>query len=179
MVAEKFGLDAGSLIDIENSRFYGYFERSADAFCDQDLKYYAITVTNANYAIPLSCFITRELGWVLADSFVTDRLSPAQAAALQNGEFSMTYLTGVQEIAKKINLNHPQNPGQRYYDDLSPLYIIGSSLEKRTANARSAKHLSVSFPVYDRFIADRGYAGYRGGLHLFEDLIGQIMSVKG
>jgi nitrogenase molybdenum-iron protein beta chain len=44
--------------------------------------------------------------------------------------------------------------------------------------ARGAKHLSVSFPAYDRFITDRGYAGYRGGLHLFEDLIGNIMGVK-
>lgn len=176
--AARFGLDAGALIESENAKFYGYFERSADAFCDQDLKYYAVTVTNANYAIPLSRYVTRELGWVLADSFVTDKLSDSQRAALQS-EIPLTFLTGVQEIAKAINRNHPQNRGQRYFDDLSPLYIIGSTLEKRTAAARGAKHLAVSFPAYDRFIADRGYAGYRGGLHLFEDLVGQIMSVKG
>jgi nitrogenase molybdenum-iron protein beta chain len=57
-------------------------------------------------------------------------------------------------------------------------YILGSTLEKRTAQARGAKHMSVSFPAYDRLITDRGYAGYRGGLHLFEDLVSQIMSVK-
>lgn len=176
-VAERFGLDADGLIEAENRKFYGYFERTADAFCDQDLKHYAITVTNANYAIPVSRFVTRELGWVLTDSFVTEKLSEQQQAALR-GEIPLTFLTGVQEIAKTITRNHPQNRGQRYFDDLSPLYIIGSTLEKRTAAARGAKHLSVSFPAYDRFITDRGYAGYRGGLHLFEDLIGQIMSVK-
>jgi nitrogenase molybdenum-iron protein beta chain len=78
----------------------------------------------------------------------------------------------------RFNTEHPRNKGQRYFDDISPLYIIGSTLEKRTATERGAKHMSVSFPTYDRLITDRGYAGYRGGLHLFEDLIGQLMSVK-
>jgi nitrogenase molybdenum-iron protein beta chain len=175
--AERFGLDASSVIESGNGEFYGYFERAADAFCDQDLKFYAITVTNATYAIPLARYVSRELGWVLADSFVTDTLTDGQKSAL-GGEISPTYLTGAQEIARAINTNHPRNRAQRYFDELSPLYVIGSTLEKRAAAARGAKHLSVSFPAYDRLITDRGYAGYRGGLHLFEDLVGQIMSVK-
>lgn len=175
--AERFHLDADGVIEEENRRFYGYFERGADAFCDQDLKFYAVTVSNSTYAIPLARFVTRELGWVVTDSFVTDRLTGEQQSALDS-EFPVQFLTGVQEIARSLNNNHPSGRGQRYFDDLSPLYIIGSSLEKRTAAARGAKHLSVSFPAYDRFITDRGYAGYRGGLHLFEDLIGQVMSVK-
>lgn len=177
-IAEWFGLDAGHVIERENRIFYGYFERAADAFCDQDLKFYAITVTNSSYAIPLVRFVSRELGWVLADSFVTDKLTDEQKAAL-SGDYPLQFRTGVQEIARAINKNHPNSRGRRYFDDITPLYIIGSSLEKRTANARGAMHLSVSFPVYDRLITDRGYAGYRGGLHLFEDLTGRIMSVKG
>jgi nitrogenase molybdenum-iron protein beta chain len=176
-VAERFGLSADSVIEKGNKDFYGYFERTADAFCDQDLKFYAVTVTNSTYAIPLARFITRELGWVLADSFVTDKLTEFQQNALKS-EMPLKFLTGVQEIARAINTEHPRNRAQRYFDDLSPLYIIGSTLEKRTAQARGARHLSVSFPAYDRLITDRGYAGYRGGLHLFEDLIGQLMSVK-
>jgi nitrogenase molybdenum-iron protein beta chain len=177
-VAEKFGLDGSAVIESENRRFYGYFERTADAFCDGDLKFYAIAATNSTYALPLARFLSRELGWVVADSFVTDNLSDRQKAALADEEFPLEFKTGVQEIARTINLNHPNNAGQLYFDDISPLYIIGSTLEKRTAAARGAKHLSVSFPVYDRLITDRGYAGYRGGLHLFEDLMGQIMGVK-
>ncbi|MDR2042832.1 MAG: hypothetical protein LBQ15_00380 [Clostridium sp.] len=175
--AEKFRLDAEKVIGQGNQDFYGYFERTADAFCDQDLKFYAVTATNSTYAIPLARYVTRELGWVLADSFVTDKLSMEQQRALRC-EIPLTFLTGVQEIARAITANHPRNRAARYFDDLSPLYLIGSTLEKRTAASRGAKHLSVSFPVYDRLITDRGYAGYRGGLHLFEDLISQIMSVK-
>ncbi|MDR0423919.1 MAG: hypothetical protein LBH39_00410 [Clostridiales Family XIII bacterium] len=176
-IAGRFGLDADNVTEKGNKEFYGYFERCADAFCDQDLKFYAITVTNSTYAIPLARFVSRELGWVHTGSFVTDKLADAQKLALQS-EIPLKFATGVQEIARSINTDHPQNGAQRYFDDLSPLYIIGSTLEKRTAAARGAKHLSVSFPAYDRLITDRGYAGYRGGLHLFEDLIGQIMGVK-
>ncbi|MDR2392797.1 MAG: hypothetical protein LBD93_01365 [Treponema sp.] len=175
--AERFGLNGDAVIEKGNREFYGYFERTADAFCDQDLKFYAITVTNSTYVVPITRYITNELGWVLADSFVTDKLTKAQQAALQR-DIPIKFATGVQEIARAINREHPRNRAQRYFDDLSPLYIIGSTLEKRTANARGARHLSVSFPAYDRLITDRGYAGYRGGLHLFEDLIGQLMSVK-
>jgi len=177
-VAGRFGIDAEKTIETENKIFYGYFERAADAFCDQDLKYYAVTVSNATYALPLAKFVTRELGWVVADSFVTDKLTDEQKAALSDTEYPLQFLTGVQEIARAINNNHPNGRGQRYFDDIAPLYIIGSTLEKRTAAARGARHLSVSFPAYDRFITDRGYAGYQGGLHLFEDLIGQVMSMK-
>jgi nitrogenase molybdenum-iron protein beta chain len=176
-VAAKFGLNAALTIEKGNREFYGYFERTADAFCDQDLKFYAITVTNSTYALPLARFVSNELGWVLTDSFVTDKLTEAQLKALQC-DIPLKFVSGTQEIARRVNTEHPRNRGQRYFDELSPLYIIGSALEKRTAVARGARHMSVSFPAYDRLITDRGYAGYRGGLHLFEDLIGQLMSVK-
>jgi nitrogenase molybdenum-iron protein beta chain len=176
-IAERFGLDASPLIERENKIFYGYFERAADAFCDGDLKFYAITVGNATYAIPLTRFVDRELGWVVADTFITDSLTDEQKILL-TCEYPIQFTAGVSEIEANINKNHPDRRGQRYFDDLTPLYILGSTLEKRTALSRGAKHLSVSFPAYDRLITDRGYAGYRGGLHLFEDLVSQIMSVK-
>jgi nitrogenase molybdenum-iron protein beta chain len=176
-VAERLNVSADEVIEDENKRFYGYFERTADAFCDQDLKFYSITVANSNYAIPLARFVDKELGWVQLDSFVTDKLTDEQQKALDS-EYPLQFITGAQEIERAINRNHPNGRGQRYFDDITPLYVIGSSLEKRTAGARGAKHLSVSFPAYDRFITDRGYAGYRGGLRLFEDLIGQLMGVK-
>ena len=176
-LAGQFGLSAATVVEKGNKDFYSYFERTADAFCDQDLKFYAITVTNSTYAIPLARYLTVELGWVHTDSFVTDKLSEEQRIAIQS-EIPLKFATGIHEIAQLINAEHPRNDAQRYYDDLSPLYIIGSTLEKRTAQTRGAQHLSVSFPTYDRLITNRGYAGYRGGLHLFEDLIGQLMSAK-
>jgi nitrogenase molybdenum-iron protein beta chain len=48
--------------------------------------------------------------------------------------------------------------------------ILGSILEKSVADEIGAVHLSLSFPVSDRIILNRGYAGYAGGLNLIEDI---------
>ena len=49
--------------------------------------------------------------------------------------------------------------------------LLASSLEKFIGPEEfQAIHLSVAFPVYDKVILDRSYAGYRGGLAFIEDL---------
>ncbi|MDR1677798.1 MAG: hypothetical protein LBS44_05330, partial [Deltaproteobacteria bacterium] len=52
------------LIDQENNEYYGYFIRTADVFSDSDYKYYAATVTDSTYAIPMTFFLHEELGWI-------------------------------------------------------------------------------------------------------------------
>ena len=50
--------------------------------------------------------------------------------------------------------------------------LLATSLEKwPAAKEFSVSHLSIAFPMYDRVIVDRTYAGYRGGIVLLEDLI--------
>jgi nitrogenase molybdenum-iron protein beta chain len=174
---------AESVIESENKWYYRYFERTVDSYADGEMRHYGVTVTNSNYAIPLNKFLFRELGWVSADAFVTDALTDEQKDALLEGFAQLPIKPQFEGsaviIARAITQNHPENRGQKYFDSLTPLYIIGSSFEKQTAIKRGAKYLSVSFPAYDRMIVTNGYAGYRGGLRLYEDLIGQIMGVKG
>jgi nitrogenase molybdenum-iron protein beta chain len=170
-----------NIIEMENAEYYGYFARAADLLCDGDMKYYTITATNSNYAIPAASFLQRELGWVLPESYITDQLQDAQKDGLRRAYdenvsgAELIFETDTSRIAKAISRRHPESRGQRYFDDFSPLYILGSSLDKTTAAKRGATQLSISYPVYNRMILDRGYAGYRGGLHLLEDLIGVIV----
>jgi len=165
----------------ETKIYYDYFARAADMFADGDLKYYSVTVTNSNYAIPVASFLQRELGWVGLNAFITDILSTAQRAALFEAftaadlDAILLFETDTSQIVKTVSHLYPENRGQRYFDDITPLYVVGSSLEKPFAISRGAGNLAVSFPVYNRLIMDRGYAGYRGGLHLFEDLIGSLI----
>jgi nitrogenase molybdenum-iron protein beta chain len=186
-LAEKIGVPkktAEALIKNENKEYYGYFERTADLYCDGDLRYYTVTATNTNYAIPAQNFLQRELGWVSLEAFVTDNLNDSQRERFQAAyreaglDAALIFETDAGRIAKTITHLHPENRGQRYFDDCSPLYILGSSLEKETAVKRKANQLSISFPVYNRVIMDRGYAGYRGGLHLFEDLLSVLVSPR-
>jgi nitrogenase molybdenum-iron protein beta chain len=185
--AEKTQLPSAlveALIERENREYYGYFARIADLMGDGDMKYYAVVASNANYAIPAASFLQNELGWVVLESFVTDQLSNTQKKNLEcafsgsgiNSE--LIWETDTTQIAKTVVRKLPENQGQRYYDDYTPLYIIGSSLEKSLAAKRGAAQLSISYPVYNRVILDRGYAGYRGGLHLLEDLIDILVAPR-
>ncbi|MDR0906893.1 MAG: hypothetical protein LBN00_12125 [Oscillospiraceae bacterium] len=176
---------ASTAIESENALYYGYFERTVDAFADGNMKYFSVTVTNSNYALPLARFAYRELGWVLLDSYITDQLDDIQREAVTQAFAATgilappTFQTDTSLIAKSVTERGPRNRGERYFDDITPLFILGSSLEKQTAAKRGAGQLSVSFPAFNRMIVDRGYAGYRGGLHLFEDIVGSLVVSKG
>jgi nitrogenase molybdenum-iron protein beta chain len=176
---------AKNLIERENNIYYGYFERTADVFCDSDFKSYAVTVTNSNYAIPVARYAHAELGWAVLDSFVTDQLREGQKNALRDAYAEsglpgdLLFETDTSRIAAAMTQRHPQNRGERYFNGHDPLFILGSSLEKATALKRGANQLSISFPAFNRMIVDRGYAGYRGGLHLFEDIVGSLVFPKG
>ncbi|MDR2615437.1 MAG: hypothetical protein LBC28_02550 [Oscillospiraceae bacterium] len=190
---ERFLLDIGGLMDVdpeivcevierETREYYDYFSRAADLFCDGDMKYYSVAATNSNYALPVANFLQKELGWVALESFVTDTLEDAQKEAITDA-FAAAGLgapprfeTDTSRIGKTLARLYPENRGQRYFDDITPLYIVGSSLEKPLALARGGSLLALSYPVYNRLILDRGYAGYRGGLHLLEDAIGTLVA---
>lgn len=185
--AQLLGIDYGlaeQVIERENREYYGFFGRSVDMFADAEYKFYAVTVTNANNAIPYAKFISRELGWVVGDVFVTDLLREEGKQALsdayvQSGlKGKLTFETDTSRISDHLTENHARSGSERYFDAYSPLYILGSSLEKETALKKGANLLTVSFPVYNRIIVDRGYAGYRGGLHLFEDLVDVLVAPK-
>jgi nitrogenase molybdenum-iron protein beta chain len=172
------------IIRKENENYYGYFSRCADLFSDGDLKYYFVTVTNSDYAIPINSFLQKELGWVGLDAFVTDTHENSQRQKFIEAferaglDSELLFETDTSRIAKQVRHRHPENRGERYFDDTSPLFIIGSTLEKATALQFGAQSMAVSYPVYNRVIIDRGYAGYRGGLHFFEDLLSSIVSPR-
>jgi nitrogenase molybdenum-iron protein beta chain len=186
-LAAKFDIDEDvvrELIERENREYYGYFSRTADLFSDGDLKYYSVTVTNSNYAVPVASYLQKELGWVGLDAYVTDTLTERQETALRAAynnaglDAELLFETDTSLIAKAITQRHPENHGERYFDDVNPLFIVGSTLENATALKRGAGSLSVSYPVYNRAILDRGNAGYRGGLHFFEDILSSIVSPR-
>lgn len=172
------------LIERENLRYYDYFVRGADIIANSQFYYYAATVTNSNYAIPLASFLSRELGWHVQEIFDTDLLKDnrkeqfAAAFAQADLEGELIFEPSTQAIGRTIARRHPRNQGQRYFDGDTPFYLVGSNLEKYAAQELGASTLAVSYPLQNRVIADRGYAGYNGGLRLFEDLISVLVAGK-
>ena len=169
----------------ENEIYYGYFERTADVFADGEYKFYLTLVSNANELIPYAIFAERELGWITSDLYVTNILSEEEKEELKKALLhkevygELLFETDTSKIAKDMTLRHKRNGGEIYFDDENtPLFLIGSRLERDLAMKRGLNYLPVSFPVPNRLIADRSYAGYRGGLHLLEDVVDALISNK-
>jgi nitrogenase molybdenum-iron protein beta chain len=165
------------VIEREEERYYNYFIKTLDLVINAQFFYYAATVSNSNYAIPLSKFLKNELGWKVDDVFVTDLLTKIKAKKLEEA-FNQTEAPGeliretdTKQIAWQLNKRHARNQGQRYFDQHGPLFIVGSSLEKYAAQDIGALTFAVSYPIVNRVITQRGYSGYNGGLNLLADLI--------
>ncbi|HEY3290375.1 MAG TPA: nitrogenase component 1, partial [Anaerolineae bacterium] len=174
-------LDA--VIARENRRYYQFFEPLIECFNDLDFQRYAAVVGDANYGVALTRFLADDLGWLPEFVTITDQLSDDQQTTLRSRFDGFTsglrphlvYETDASEIIRHFNAYWGASHGERYFHAFSPAFVVGSSLDRDFAALLGAGHLSVSFPVTNRAVIDRGYTGYRGGLRLVEDLISAIV----
>lgn len=170
-----------AVIDTEHRRYYRYLEPLTDCFNDLDLQRYAVVVGDANYAGSLTRFLADDLGWlpeltVCTDPFRTEEEGQhlhAQIAQLRSQyPVQLVFETDGSRVISHLR---EQWPVGSYRNVFAPAFVVGTSLERELAAELGAPQLSVSFPVSNRAVLDRGYTGYRGGLRLVEDLIGAII----
>ncbi|MBM7865613.1 hypothetical protein GTO89_02300 [Heliobacterium gestii] len=168
-----------TVIREEQAEYYHFVERVADFYTDTDQQHHAVVVGNATMTIPLTRFLTEDLGWLPEFVVVTDPLPAEQQERLRQNLATLRYHrtpqllfeTDTTEIPQRLARHWPIYKEAKYHRRLSPAFVLGSSLERDLASTIGAKHLSVSFPITNRVVLHRGYAGYRGGLHLLEDLL--------
>lgn len=188
-IGGRLGLPSGKIqgaIASEQKRYYFHLQTLTDAYSDMDLQRYAVVVGDANYAGSLPRFLVEDLGWLCEFVVHTDPLSPEQQSRLRARQETIAsdlrprveFHTDTSEVQKLIASQRPNGDGARYHDSLSPAFVIGSSLDRPLATALGAGHLSVSFPVANRAILDRGYAGFDGGLRLTEDLLTTLVASR-
>ena len=80
-IAERLNLDKKSVDDFignENKRYYHFFNRIGDAYCDIDLQRYTVIIGDTTYASALTRFVTQELGWIPGLVVITDQLIEEQ-----------------------------------------------------------------------------------------------------
>lgn len=187
-VAKKLRLfkKAAAVIADEQKRFYHILEPLADCFVDMELQRYAAVVGDGNYAAPLTQFLTQDLGWIVEAVAVTDVLKDEQKETLQQRileaagdvEPEIIFSGNTSTIRKEVRdvwKGRTQKKGA-YVHGPNPAFVVGSSFERELAADLQAGHLSISFPVANRAVLDRGYSGYAGGLHLVEDLLSVIVA---
>jgi nitrogenase molybdenum-iron protein beta chain len=188
-IAASLNLPAATLetlIEAETKNYFRYVERVADAFNDLDWQRYAVVVGDANYAPAITKFIADDLGWLPELMVVTDQLEDEDKPKIEQVIENLTsgyqtkreYETDPTEI-KKIFWKHvPRKSDLSYQDDFSPAFVIGSSFEREFAYDLGAGHLTVSYPVANRVVLNRGYAGYDGSISLIEDLLSVITAQR-
>lgn len=189
LVGEKLGIEKeviDKVVEEENRYFYSYLERIVDVAADLDFQRYVVTITDSYYAYPLVDFVSEELGWIPHFVSINDIHDKAQQAAYTQKFEQLTsktkptviYEDKVGLTKKKLRASWPYNHNQKYYDALSPLYIIGSVVERNLATEYGAGFLTVAFPVSNRAVLNKGYAGYRGALSLVEDLLSNLVASR-
>jgi len=186
-VAQRQGLDQAAVdyfLQREKDVYYHYFSRLSDSYADLDLQRYTVIVADTTYAVALSRFAENELGWLPKLVAVTDPCEEsARPAILQRFAKGLTghakavvFETDTSQISKRLFERWPKPDGTKYYQAFSPAFVIGSRLDKEFADSIGAGHLSVTYPISERVVLNRGYAGYRGALHLIEDLFSVVLS---
>lgn len=186
-IGDRLGIDTvtvETLIAEEKRYYYSYLERFLDIYGDIDLQRYAIVSADINYAFPLISFLADDLGWVPHLVVINEELDDIAKKRYEQKFNQLTSEAKPQvvfeqhagQLINHIRQSWPQNTNDKYYDALSPAFLVGSSLEGSTAQKIGAAFLPVSFPVTNRAVLDKGYTGYRGGLSLAEDLFSALVS---
>jgi nitrogenase molybdenum-iron protein beta chain len=169
-VAKQLGIPSDpveAVIAAQEFRTYRFTEYVADMVMIALPHAFAAVVADTSTAIGLTRYISNELGWLPEVVVVTDDPPPAArdriVQYLRDGLDSAVKPEVIFEVdSHKIRLLLRQHTAQ---------IILASSLEKYIAGDElNAMQVSVAFPVYDRLIVDRTYAGYRGGIALVEDV---------
>jgi nitrogenase molybdenum-iron protein beta chain len=186
-VSEKLNVDSvltNKVIAEEKAGYYSYVERLADIYNDVDLQRYAVVVGDANYAPAITKFLSDELGWLPELTVVTDTLNDEQKksiteslSSLKSGiKTNVRFDTDTSSVKKYLSQIFPRNRNERYYDSMSPAVIVGSSFERDLAAEFNFPLLTATYPVTNRIVLNKAYAGINGGLSLSEDLLSVLVA---
>jgi nitrogenase molybdenum-iron protein beta chain len=189
LIADKLGIEkevVDRVVEEETDYFYSYLERIVDVASDLDFQRYVVTITDSYYAYPIVDFVSEELGWIPHFVSINDLHDKNQQEVYTRKFDNLTSITKPQVIyedkvgltQKKLRASWKYNNNEKYYDALSPLYIIGSVVERNLATEYGAGFLSVAFPVSNRAVLNKGYAGFRGALTLVEDLLTNLVASR-
>ncbi|SBV97473.1 Nitrogenase molybdenum-iron protein, alpha and beta chain [uncultured Eubacteriales bacterium] len=173
-----------TVLQRERTVYFDYFERLADIYNDIDLQRYVVVVADSNYAPSLARFSADELGWLPELTVITDFLEEHHKAALEKRfrgwesglRPAVKFDTDAASVRHYLKEVWPRDRNARYFDALGPGYILGSVIEKELADEFQFDLLPVAFPVTNRIVFNRGYAGIRGGLTLAEDILGTLVA---
>jgi nitrogenase molybdenum-iron protein beta chain len=173
------------LIQAENAAYFKELLHFSNLYNDYDLQRYVIIVADSNYAPALSRFVADDLGFLPEIAIINDQIELSEQENVISRFASETGLIPeiVFEVSESAVLpairNHWElDRNNLYYDAMTPAVILGSAFEIDLAADLNLPVLCVSYPITNRVVLSRGYAGYTGGLTLTEDLLTTLVSAR-
>jgi nitrogenase molybdenum-iron protein beta chain len=174
-VAKKLKIpkkDVERVIGEEEQHVYRFTEYLTDAIIIGLPHPYTAVVGDTNTAIGITKYLANEVGYLPEVVQITDE-PPEEAREWIRRELTENIESAIKPdiIFEKDTFRIRENLRNRSFQ-----VMLGTSLEKwPAAKEFGVSFLSVAFPMYDRVIVDRNYAGYRGGVALLEDLLAKYV----
>jgi nitrogenase molybdenum-iron protein beta chain len=169
-VGDALGISVSEIAAREEEQTYKSIDRIADFVIDFDIQPRFATITDSNYAIALNKFLVKEFGWIPSLALISDDI-PEEFRDSVKKELIFSTLPSPEVL-------FTADSGE-IWDAVAketPEFIFGGSIDKDLAAKIGASRLSISFPITDRVVIDRGYAGYRGSINLIEDALSQMVT---
>lgn len=158
-----------SVVKEHEDYYYYLIERYADLFLENRVINKQFTViADAQYSLGITKFLVNDLGLIPATQFVVDD-TPKQyrdsiSEEFENLNFGIKAKASFETDGYKI---HEEIKNHDYHG--YPL-ILGGYYEKELTESLKGNFLNISWPVQDKVVFDRAYAGYEGGIRLIEDI---------
>ncbi|MDR2402786.1 MAG: hydrogenase, partial [Spirochaetaceae bacterium] len=128
---------------------------------------------DSGYVLGMAKFLLHETGIVPKEQFITDKTPEQYREAILNIAAGISpkrkipvYFYSDAGLAREVILG-AEHEGRGL--------IIGSGWDKETAVEKKYDFLSAALPSPYRLVMTTGYAGYRGGLRLIEDIYNQAL----
>jgi nitrogenase molybdenum-iron protein beta chain len=173
-VADKLGLDRSVSVDVsgtEEAELNYHLARFADAYFRAGFQKEFALVGETAQVLSLAGFLSGVLGLLPGIVVITDNppVSLRDEITTEIRKFSVDDLPVISFSSDFGEISDILDTG-------SPELIIGSNLEAEAAVRLQVPLLQISFPVVNRIVLNRGYAGYRGAVNLIEDLGSVLLS---
>jgi nitrogenase molybdenum-iron protein beta chain len=167
------GLDSkntDAFISQEEQNFYEEIDNLATFLLEfrYGLPSYMHIIHDASYVLGMTSFLLNEVGLVPKELFITDNTPEAFRDKILETAAGFS-------AKRKISIAF-QNDGGLAQEEISKArhegrgLIIGSGWDKDLARAKDCDFISAALPSPYRLVMTTGYAGYRGGLRLIEDV---------
>lgn len=173
-LAERLNLDKQMVEEViaeEEKEYWNQLTRFSDALVILMQKKEIGIIADANYSIGVTKFLANDLGQLPVLVVVTDDPDEKYKDRIEEDILDLKY-----ELSPEIAFENDARKIAEKVENVKMQLLLGSSIDKPLAKKLRIPHFSISYPITDRVILNRCYAGYTGGINLLEDIGSKLAS---